>query len=155
LVSAQPVTQSRVDRPPTGVRLRFNGPVEITPNSVRVLAPDGTALSGPARAEGDQVVVASVSGLEVGKGYTVRWRVIGEDGHSPAGVYTFGVGIAAPPPTDAVGSSGTTWRDDIARWGLFGAIALLVGPLVVRLGIIRGPVPRELEHWLNVVGVVA
>jgi copper transport protein len=156
LVSSVPVTQSRVDRPPTEVRLHFNGPVTVTRNAIRVLAPDGTVLSGPARTEqSNYVVVAPVSGLVVGKGYTVRWRVIGEDGHSPAGVFTFGVGIAAPPPTDAVGASGTTWRDDLARWALFGAIALLVGPLVLRLLVIRRSAPPELERWFHIVGVVA
>jgi copper transport protein len=156
LVSAEPVTQSRVDVPPTEVRLTFNGPVTISPNAVRVLAPDGTLVSGPARTEeGGHVVVAPVSGLVDGRGYTVRWRVIGSDGHSPAGVFTFGVGIAAPAPTDAVGASGTTWRDDLARWGVFGALALLMGPLVVRLVVVRGSVPPQLERLFHVVAVVS
>ena len=97
LESSVPVTQSRVETPPTEVRLRFNGPVTITSNAVRVLAPDGTVLSGTPRTEDDgRVVVTPVSGIAKGRGYTVRWRVIGSDGHSPAGVFTFGVGIAAP-----------------------------------------------------------
>ena len=156
LVSSDPVTQSRVDVPPTQVVLRFNGPVTITPNAVRVLAPDGSVLSGPARTEsGGHVVVAPVSGITKGQGYTVRWRVIGEDGHSPAGVFTFGVGVAAPAPTDAVGASGTTWKDDLARWGLFAALALLIGPLVVRLVLLRGPIPPKLESRFHLVAVVA
>ena len=69
LVSSDPVTQSRVDVPPTQVVLRFNGPVTITPNAVRVLAPDGSVLSGPARTEsGGHVVVAPVSGITKGRG---------------------------------------------------------------------------------------
>ena len=156
LVSSEPVTQSRVDTPPTEVVLRFNGPVTITPNALRVLAPDGSVVSGPARTEsGGHVVVAPVSGLTTGQGYTVRWRVIGEDGHSPAGVFTFGVGVAAPAPTDAVGASGTTWRDDLARWGLFAALALLIGPLVVRLVLLRGPIPPRLESRFHLVAVAA
>jgi copper transport protein len=156
LVDSDPVTQSRVDRPPTEVRLRFNQPVTITSNAVEVLAPDGTVLSGTARIEDHgYVVVAPVSRLRDGHGYTVRWRVIGEDGHSPAGVFTFGVGVNAPPPTEAVGASGTTWRDDLARWGLFGALALLIGPLTLRLLVLRGPVPGALEHRFHLVSVVA
>ncbi len=96
-----------------------------------------------------------MSRLVDGHGYTVRWRVIGDDGHSPAGVFTFGVGVAAPPPTEAVGASGTTWRDDLARWALFGMLALLIGPLVVRLVVLRGPVPELLERRFHLVGVVA
>ena len=156
LIASEPVTQSRVDRPPTEVRLRFNQPVTITSNAVQVLAPDGTVLSGTARTEDrGYVVVAPVSRLRDGKGYTVRWRVIGEDGHSPAGVFTFGVGVSAPPPTEAVGASGTTWRDDLARWGLFGALALLIGPLALRLLVLRGPVPAVLEHRFHLVSVAA
>jgi copper transport protein len=156
LIASEPVTQSRVDRPPTEVRLRFNQPVTITSNAVQVLAPDGTMLSGTARTEDrGYVVVAPVSRLRDGLGYTVRWRVIGEDGHSPAGVFTFGVGVSAPPPTDAVGASGTTWRDDLARWGLFGALALLIGPLTLRLLVLRGPVPPALERRFHLVSVVA
>jgi copper transport protein len=150
------VTQSRVDQPPKEIRLRFNGRVTVTSNAIRVLAPDGTVLSGTARTEDDgYVVVAPVSRLERGNGYTVRWRVIGEDGHSPAGVFTFGLGVSAPAPTDAVGASGTTWRDDVARWALFGALALLIGPLVLRLLIVRGEVPAAVERPFHIVGVVA
>ena len=157
LLSSDPVTQSRLDTPPTAVRLRFNEPVTISANAIEVLAPDGTVVSGTARTEDDgYVVVAPVSRLSRGNGYTVRWRVIGDDGHSPAGVFTFGVGVAAPPPTEAVGASGTTWRDDLARWGLFAALALLIGPLVVRLVILRGSlVPEALERRFHVVSVVA
>ena len=156
LESSEPATQSRLDGAPTEIRLRFNQPVTITSNAIQVLAPDGTVLSGTARTEdGGHVVVAPVSRLGRGHGYTVRWRVIGDDGHSPAGVFTFGVGVAAPPPTEAVGASGTTWRDDLARWALFGTLALLIGPLVVRLVVLRGPVPELLERRFHLVGVVA
>jgi copper transport protein len=156
LESSEPATQSRVETPPTEIRLRFNQPVTIAANAIEVLAPDGTVLSGKATTEdGGLVVVAPVSRLEVGRGYTVRWRAIGSDGHSPAGVFTFGVGVAAPPPTEAVGASGATWRDDVARWAFFGALALLIGPLVVRLALLKGPVPDELERRFHLVGVVA
>jgi copper transport protein len=152
LEHAEPATQSRVESPPTEIRLRFNQPVTISSGAIQVLAPDGTVLSGAARAEEDgRVVVAPVSRLVDGTAYTVRWRATGADGHSPAGVFTFGVGVAAPPPTDAVGSSGTTWRDDVARWLLFAALALLIGPLVVRVLVLRGPVgwSRRSSSWTS------
>jgi copper transport protein len=156
LESAEPPTQSRLDSPPTEIRLTFTGPVTVTSNAVQVLSSDGTVLSGTATTEdGGQVVVAPVSRIARGQGYTVRWRVIGGDGHSPAGVFTFGVGVAAAPPTEAVGASGTTWRDDLARWALFAALALLIGPLVVRLLVLRGPVPDRLERGFHVLAVVA
>jgi len=156
LESSEPATQSRLERAPTEVRLRFTQPVTITSNAILVLAPDGAVLSGAATTEdGGYVVAAPVSGAAAGQGYTVRWRVIGDDGHSPAGVFTFGVGVAPPPPTEAVGASGATWRDGLARWALFGALALLIGPLVLRLLVLRGPIPDRLERGFHVLGVVA
>jgi copper transport protein len=157
LERAEPATQSRVESPPREIRLHFNLPVTIAQGAVQVLAPDGSVLSGTARTErGGYVVSAPVSRLAGGTGYTVRWRAIGDDGHSPAGVFTFGVGVAAPPPTEAVGASGTTWRDDVARWVLFAMLALLIGPLVVRLLLLRGAAPPpRLERGFHLVGVVA
>jgi putative copper export protein len=46
--------------------------------------------------------------------------------------------MPAPPPTDAVGADGLTWRDDVARWAAFAALALLLGPLALRLVVLRG-----------------
>jgi copper transport protein len=156
LESSVPATQSRVETAPTEIRLRFSQPVTITSNAIQVLAPDGTVLSGTAKTEdGGYVVVAPVSRLVDGQGYTVRWRAIGADGHSPGGVFTFGVGVGAPPPTEAVGASGTTWRDDVARWVFFGALAMLIGPLVVRLLLVKGSVPERLERRFHLVSVVA
>jgi copper transport protein len=156
LESSQPVTQSRLETPPNEIRLRFNQAVTVSPDAIQVLAPDGTLLSGTATlSEGDRVVTAPVSRVAPGAGYTVRWRVIGGDGHAPAGVFTFGVGVAAPPPTEAVGASGATWRDDVARWALFVALAVLIGPLVVRLVVVRGSVPARVERGFHLLGVVA
>jgi copper transport protein len=156
LEGASPGTQSTVSTPPTEIRLRFNQPVTITWRAIQVFAPDGTLLSGSATtAEGGRVVVASVSRLAKGSAYTVRWKATGRDGHSPAGVFTFGVGVKPPPPTEAVGARGTTWKDDFARWLLFVSLALLIGPLVLRLVVLRGPVPAALERRFHVVTTVA
>ena len=156
LERTSPATQSSVARAPTEVRLEFNQPVSIAGNAVQVLAADGTVVSGaPSTTDRGRVVRAPVSGLGRGTAYTVRWRVIGGDGHAPAGVYTFGVGVPAPPPTEAVGAGGSTWKDDVARWALFIALALLIGPLAVRLFVLRGDVPAALEQRFHLVGVIA
>lgn len=156
LVVASPEVQSTVESAPGQILLRFSEPVLISAGAVRVLAPDGRVLSGPARsAAGGRVVVTPVSGLARGSAYTVRWRVSGQDGHSPAGVFTFGVGVTAPPPTEAAGAGATTWKDDLARWLLFAALALVIGPLVLRLVVVRGSVPERLEQRLHLVTTVA
>jgi len=156
LERALPEVQSSTGAAPTQILLRFSEPVAISPNAIRVLAADGALLSGTARtAAGDRVVIAPVSGLTRGSAYTVRWRVSGQDGHSPSGVFTFGVGVPAPPPTEAVGARATSWKDDLARWLLFAALALVIGPLVVRLIVLRGPVPDALERRFHLVATVA
>jgi copper transport protein len=156
LVDAFPGTQSTADQPPTQVRLRFSEGVSATAGSVQVLAADGVVVSGATTVSSDgRVLTAPVSGLRSGSSYTVRWRVAGRDGHSPAGVFTFGVGVAPPPPTEATGASGTTWSDDLARWALFAALALVIGPLVIRLVVLRGVVPPALERLFHLAPTVA
>jgi copper transport protein len=153
---ASPATQSRVENAPAQIRLEFTEAVTATSNAIQVLAPEGRVLSGTSTiSQGGRVVSAPVSGLVRGSAYTVRWRVTGQDGHSPSGVYTFGIGVGAPPPTEAVGAGGTTWKDDLARWGLFVALALVIGPLVLRLLLLRGPVPGPLEHRLHLLTTTA
>ena len=71
----------------------------------------------------------ALKGLQPGKSYTVRWRATSSDGHTGSGVYTFGIGVTPPPPTEAYGSTGPTWTDDAARWAYFVALALLVGSI--------------------------
>lgn len=156
LSGALPPTQSKISVAPKLVRLEFSSVVTATSGAIQVLAPDGTVLSGTARvSEGGQVVTAPVSRLRHGIAYTVRWRVTGSDGHSPSGVFTFGIGVPAPPPTEAVGSGAATWKDDVARWLLFASLALVIGPLAVRLVVLRGAVPPALERRFHLVTVVA
>jgi copper transport protein len=156
LVEAAPETQSSVSAPPTEIRLRFSQQVIVPEEAIRVLAADGSVLSGPSRATLDERgATARVSGLARGSAYTVRWRVVGRDGHSPSGVFTFGVGVPAPPPTEAVGAGGATWKDDVARWVLFAALALVIGPLAVRLVVLPGGVGDRLERRFHLVTTVA
>jgi copper transport protein len=112
--------------------------VTLVTGSLVVYAADGSVVSGRPRLSADRrTVTAPVDRLRRGA-YTVRWRELSSDGHIGSGVFTFGVGVPAPPPTDAVGADGLTWRDDAARWAAFAALALLLGPLVLRLVVLRG-----------------
>jgi copper transport protein len=159
LQSSQPAQQSSVDRAPTELLLRFDQSVTIVDRSIEVMASDGTRVSGPVTAaDGGRVMRASLRGVARGA-YTVRWRELSADGHIGAGVFTFGVGVAAPPPTEAVGASGVTWRDDLARWGAFAALALLLGPLVIRLVVLGktdlGPRANRAFYASVVVGAFA
>jgi copper transport protein len=83
----------------------------------------------------------------LGRGaYTVRWHAPSGDGHVVSGVFTFGVRVAAPPPTEAYGASGPTRTEHVVRWAYFVGLALLVGGLGFRLLVLRGPWPARLER---------
>jgi copper transport protein len=133
-----PALQTSVDAVPKEVRLEFSQAVTLVARSLEVRAADGSLVSGPPRLSANgRVISARLTGM-VRDAYTVRWRELSADGHIGSGVFTFGVGVPAPPPTEAVGASGLTWRDDVARWAAFAALALLLGPLVLRLVVLRG-----------------
>ena len=159
LKGASPAEQSSVESEPTEIRLRFDQSVTAPPDAIVVYAMDGRRVSGAVRqARGGTEILAPVSGLRAGEAYTVRWRELSADGHVGTGVYTFGLGVDAPPPTDAVGASGMTWRDDLARWLLFASLALLLGVVGIRLLVLPGVVDPRVErrvHLLGTLGAVA
>jgi copper transport protein len=159
LSAATPAEQSRVETPPTEIRLRFDQSVTAPPDGIVVYAADGSRLSGVVRQEaGGTVIRVPVRGLVAGEAYTVRWRELSGDGHIGHGVFTFGVGVEPPPPTEAVGASGMTWRDDVARWALFASLALLLGVVGIRLLVLPRVVDPRVErrvHLLGTLGAVA
>ncbi len=149
-----PATQSRVAAPPRTVRLQFDQSVTIAPDAIDVFTADGKKVSGVAVASsGDRVVTTSVRGLKRGEAYTVRWRATSSDGHTSAGVFTFGVGVTPPPPTEAFGAVGPSWTDDVARWAYFISLSLLLGTLALRLLVLRDPLPSRLDTWLSGIAV--
>jgi copper transport protein len=157
LLTTEPSEQSRVDAAPREVRLRFDQSVTIPANAIQVYAADGTLVSGPvAAADRGREMVTRLA--RSGRGaYTVRWRELSADGHIGSGVFTFGVGVAAPPPTEAVGASGVTWKDAVARWAAFVALAALLGPVVVWLVLLRSidPGPRARKAFYATAAVAS
>jgi copper transport protein len=91
--------------------------------------------------------------------YTVRWHALSADSHVVSGVWTFGVRVDAPPPTEAYGASGPTRTEHVVRWLYFLSLALLLGSLGLRLVCLRGlSLPPRTERrlmFVAAVGVVA
>jgi copper transport protein len=149
LLSATPPTQSKLDTPPKAIVLRFDQAVTITSRAIEVFTASGRKVSGSAVSASDgRVVQVALTGLKKGEAYTVRWRATSSDGHTGSGVYTFGIGVKPPPPTEAFGSTGPNWADDAARWAFFVSLALLVGTTGLRLLVLREPVPPRLSNRL-------
>jgi copper transport protein len=158
LTGEHPGFRQRFETAPARVVLRFDQGVDALPNSIVVYDARGKVVSRQARnARDPRVVVVSLRRLPRGA-YTVRWHALSSDSHVVSGVYTFGVRMDAPPPTEAYGASGPTRSEDVVRWLYFAALALLTGGLGFRLLLLPRSIPARLEHRFYVVtglGVIA
>lgn len=134
LLQRQPNYGARLGTSPTAVSLRFDQGVDVFADSIQVRTMKGTLMTaGPSRSV-DSQRIATVPLRKLPKGaYTVRWHVTSFEGHVLSGVYTFGVRVVPPPPTEAYGASGPSTIEFIVKWGYFLGLALLVGGLAFRL----------------------
>ena len=159
LQHTDPSFRQRVQSSPSRVWLNFDQAVKALPSSIQVYSSRGEVVSLPARGgKNPHYVFAPLRRALPRDAYTVRWHVISGDGHVISGVYTFGVRIAAPPPTEAYGASGPTRTEDVVRWLYFLALALVVGGTGFRLVVARGPLPARAEqrfYALTGVGALA
>lgn len=147
LVSASPDYRERIDVAPRRVVLRFSQAVEPIPNGIVVRSEDGRAVSRPARLGRDRRSL-SAELLPLTRGaYAVRWQTLSiSDGHIVSGLYTFGVGVAAPPPTEAVGASGPSLLEKMVRWLAYLGLAVLTGGLAFRLLAMPKTLPDRLDR---------
>jgi copper transport protein len=152
-----PGFRQRLDVSPRQVVLQFDQSVDALPKALVVLTPKGENVAATPRAIPSQrEIVASLPRLPKGP-YTVRWQALSNDGHIVSGVYTFGVGVPAPPVTDAVGAQGPTRSEDVVRWLYFLGLALAVGGIGFRLLVTRGPIPARAQRrffWVTGLGIV-
>ncbi|HET7572776.1 MAG TPA: copper resistance protein CopC [Gaiellaceae bacterium] len=147
LVRVQPGLRERLAAPPARIVLSYDQPVDAVRGAIVVLDAKGRNVAGPARAVKPQrqLVAALPKNLPTGA-YTVRWRALSSDGHVVSGLYTFGVRVAAPPVTEAVGAQGPTTTEHVVRWLYFLALALLVGGLGFRLLVLPRELPAAAER---------
>ena len=149
LRSATPGFGVELKQGPGTVRLRFDQHVKVLPGAVHVLNGVGHDFAGGAHVQGNQLI-ATVRPLKVGT-YTIRWRAISADSHVVSGVWTFGVGVPAPPVNAAYGAGGPTAFEHFVRWLWFVGLALTIGALGLRLIVLRGlELPLPLERKLAV-----
>jgi copper transport protein len=155
LLERKPSFGQRVEKAPHAIVLQFDQGVLVVPQSVKVLTARGVSMtSGATRTADDgRLVIVPVRRLPTGA-YTVRWQVTSLEGHVLSGVYTFGVRVKPPPPTEAFGSSGPTGTEDLVRWGYFLALALLVGGLGLRLLVVGGDGTPALDRRFYLVAAV-
>jgi copper transport protein len=152
-----PAFRQRVQANPARVWLNFDQVVKTLPSSIVVYSSRGDVVSLPARGGKNlHYAFAPLRRKLPTDAYTVRWHVISGDGHVISGVYTFGVRMAAPPPTEAFGATGPTRTEDVVRWLYFLSLALLVGGIGFRLIVARGPLPSRAERrFYSITGIGA
>ncbi len=159
LLQRVPNFGARLASGPPAVSLRFDQGVDVFSNSIQVLSSTGKVVtSGPSHAlDGKRVATVPLQRLPKGA-YTVRWQVTSYDGHVLSGVYTFGVRVVPPPPTEAYGAAGPTIFEYIVKWGYFLGLALVVGGLAFRLLVVGRRATPALERRFYIVaasGVIA
>jgi copper transport protein len=94
LVRAEPADGALVAEPPAALRLTFNEPVTLL--VMRLIGPDGTAMTPAASAENTTVTIKPPA-LRRGT-HVLSWRVISADGHPVGGSLVFSVGEASAQP---------------------------------------------------------
>ena len=109
LVRAEPADGALMAEPPASLRLTFNEPV--TPLVMRLIGPDGTAMTPAASAENTTVTVKPPA-LQRGT-HVLSWRVISADGHPVGGSLVFSVGEASAQPVP--GALADSWLSNLGR----------------------------------------
>jgi copper transport protein len=159
LLERTPTYGSKLATSPRAVSLRFDQGVDVFENAIDVRSANGRDVTAGPSHTVDEGRVATVPLRRLPKGaYTVRWHATSNEGHVLSGVYTFGVRVVPPPPTEAYGAGGITTSEHIVKWGFFVGLALLVGGLAFRLLVIRDRATPAVErrfYWVVGIGVVA
>ena len=124
---------------PREVVVRFDAAVVAASGAAAIRNGGGSVLAGPERAAGRTAVLPLEPGLADGD-YTVRWRVLGDDGHLLEGLVAFAVGEGRPPPTPALEllGSGPRWGFVLSRWLFLLGTLLAFGAVSFRLFVLRG-----------------
>ena len=115
LKSSTPAAGAHLGAVPRELRLDFSESPELTFTMVRLVGPDGRAISlGPLgyAADSRRSILTAVGSPMIAGVYTVTWQMAGDDGHPVRGEYDFvvapgaaGIG-ASPAAIDARASSG-------------------------------------------------
>jgi copper transport protein len=149
LLETAPAADALVDTIPAQVALRFDEPVDVLDDAVRVFGPGGervdTARVGTD--DGGATVRAAIEGDAEGT-YTVAWRVTSEDSHTLAGSFVFHVGVRTGAVELSDGDDGTTEvAGGIGRWVGFAGTFVAVGAAALALagGRAEGQVRRRLR----------
>ncbi|MFI5529018.1 FixH family protein [Kitasatospora sp. NPDC051853] len=136
LVTTDPAANTVLHDAPAAVTLTFSEGVSLSPDSVRVLGPDGASVDNGAPGHVDGKAATARVGLKGGLAngtYTVAWRAVSEDSHPIGGAFVFSIGapsattVSASALQNADADSTVAFFYGTGRAIAYGAFALLAG----------------------------
>jgi copper transport protein len=139
LVQSFPGNGSILERGPRSVRLVFSDAIRPTDGNAVTRNGGGSVLEGPPRvdpANHRELVLPLLGGLAKGD-YTVRWRVLSDDGHTLEGLLAFGIGRGRAPPRAELPliGSGLDFTNVVGRGlfllGVLGSLGLVTFSVLV------------------------
>jgi copper transport protein len=141
LAGSEPAAGAQLDRAPGQISLRFLNPAPLNTATVEVIDANGTRTkitSLAHGASGDRDIVAVLPTLTAGA-VTVRWRLVGPDGHPVSGRVAFAIVTGAGGEQSATGPAADfddPWRvPSVVRWAIrwasYVALVILAGILGV------------------------
>ena len=141
LVRTDPAAGAVVSRAPAAVRLTFDDRVQLVAGNDVVRNSDRrSVLSGRAHLVGKRKVLVLPLRSSLPRGdFSVRWRILSDDGHLLGGAFAFGVGDGrASPKSVLTAPSGSPRAENVvARWLLFAGLLVAAGAAMLGLVVPR------------------
>src|SRR5207244_8290761 len=128
VVTTTPSESAVLASPPSRVTIRFDDTVRVLSETVVIgNAAKRSVVAGKPHSKG-RVLTIPLRKLHDGD-YTVRWRVLSNDGHTVEGVFAFAVGAGRASPSVALSAGGgcPRARDVASRWFFFTGLLVAVG----------------------------
>lgn len=165
LIVSEPAANSVLVLEPAEIVLTFTEPVDALPESIRLIAADGTsmALGDVNQQRGADTVAATIPDVLASGSYVVAWEAVSADSHPIRGAFVFAVGAPSADAdslvsdvltgTDAGGSGNAELA--IGRFASFVGVLTLIGAAALVVAIAPSQLTsRRTGDVLTVAGIL-
>ncbi|MDP9797635.1 copper transport protein [Catenuloplanes nepalensis] len=139
VVDTVPARGAVVNAAPAAVTITFSETVRLVPGRVKVVAPDGTPVTGGEATLAGAVMTIPIVAAERPLGtYTVSYRVVSADSHPVGGGFSYSVGARSTFDGAVTGDSvdaGVTTGISVAKYLGYLGLTLLTGPALLMLSL--------------------
>jgi copper transport protein len=139
LLRTDPTDGAVLARAPASVRLVYDNGIAAASGNEVIRNGGGSVLAGSPRVVGGgKVLVLPLRPRLANGDYSVRWRIVSEDGHHEAGVLAFAVGSGRAPPVARLAAGGGLAASTVLeRACFFAGLLLAAGAAAFRLAVAR------------------